>query len=77
MDFLLPLGAAVAAITKYLSGWLNKWSAGFPPGAADVAEAHSNDPWASASLLYTDKIIWLELEQAKVTQTGRLGKNDS
>lgn len=42
MDVLLPLGAAAAAITKYLY-WLSNWSAGFPPRADSVAEAHSKD----------------------------------
>jgi len=43
MDFLLLLGTTGAAITKYLYGWLNKWSAESPPRAPTVAEAHSKD----------------------------------
>lgn len=39
MDFLLPLGAAGAAITKYLYERLNKWNADSPPRTATLAEA--------------------------------------
>ncbi|RMB94299.1 hypothetical protein DUI87_29107 [Hirundo rustica rustica] len=38
MDFLLPLGAAAEAITESL-----RWSAGPPPRADDVTEAHSQE----------------------------------
>lgn len=69
-------GAAAAAITKYLYGWVNKSLQTLLPELLLLLRLTAMTCCASASLLYTAKIVGLELDQAKVTQTGHLWKNE-